>query len=164
MTRWYHSVRFVFWSTWMGAAFWSLSQWRTPPATGAFEVATAEAPFTRHAEPLDSSLAFLSVLLERMPFDNAEVLELQAESEQAQVAVVQPPIETASLVLRGIAQGVVRQAIIDGLPGTDRSRTLRIGESVGDVRLVAVGSDSVLLSIRGAHVTVFMGRALSVPR
>ena len=164
MTRWYTRIRWLFWSSWMCAAFWSLSQWRTPTTAGTGETITARFVLPRHAASVDSALPLLKVLLERMPFDNAELLAMQSEAEQSQMAVAQLPSDTGSLVLRGIAQGAITQAIIDGLPGMDHGRAMLVGESVGDVSLLAVGGDSAVVSIRGKHTTVFLKRAIAVSK
>ena len=164
MTRWYARVRWIFWSSWMCTAFWSLSQWRAPTPAGAVEVTSAGPAFLWQTAPIDSSLALLSVLLERMPFDNAELPEPEVEAEQAAVGVMRPQTDTGNLVLRGIALGAKPQAIIDGLPGIEYSRVMHVGDTVGDVSLLAVGGDSAVVVIRGRHTTVFLKRSDAVTR
>jgi hypothetical protein len=63
--------------------------------------------------------------------------------------VVRPPRPV--LVLRGIVGGPPWSAILEGLPGRDGSTLVRRGDTVGTVRVRAVGRDTVI--IQGADTT-----------
>ena len=160
MTVWYVHVRNLFWCFWVFSAVWSVSQWRTPKSLEALEDAQSEPALPRQPAPIDSLLTSLAVLLDRMPFDTAELLETLGAAEPMQAPVTQPNIDTTTLMLRGIAKGEVPYAIIEGLPGTDRARAMRVGETVADVRLIAVDRDSAVVAFRGANTTVFLKRTL----
>lgn len=59
------------------------------------------------------------------------------------VAVAAPPKPVLSLV--GIVAGAEPAAVIEGLPGVDGSRVLRVGDRVAGIRLVAIAAGEVRL-------------------
>lgn len=163
MTQWYRHVRPGFWCLWMCAAMWAASQWRTPNPIAPRDPSTLQPAQLAGRARADSSLALLGELLDRMPFDNAELLDLRSEASAVAADPLVSHTDAPRLVLSGIVDGVVPQAIVDGLPGSDGGRALRIGEKVGDVRLLQVDRERAVLEISGTRTALFIGRSTLVP-
>lgn len=57
-----------------------------------------------------------------------------------------PRAPRPALALAGIVLGGEPQALIDGLPGVEGSRVMRVGERVGDYVLRAIAADRVVIA------------------
>ncbi len=57
-----------------------------------------------------------------------------------------PPVARANLVLAGVVLGPEPVALIDGLPGTDGTRALRLGERHGDYRLRELSAERAVIA------------------
>ena len=66
-------------------------------------------------------------------------------------ATVSPEVRRPTLVLRGIAGGPPWEALLDGLPSRDGTVLVRAGDKIGDVRIVGISKDTVI--IRGMDTT-----------
>ncbi|MGQ0641297.1 MAG: type II secretion system protein N [Gemmatimonadaceae bacterium] len=157
MTRWYRRVRLVTWAIWSFMALWAAAQWRTPNADVSIPTKLSGMPGNHHTLA-DSSTSLLVEVLARMPFDNAEALQLQSESPTASPDASASQMPSLQLTLSGIVDGKVQQAIIVGLPGTDGSRTLRIGERVGTARLLEVSAQRAVVAVNGTRVELLIGK------
>lgn len=51
-----------------------------------------------------------------------------------------------TLTLRGLVWGAVPEAVVEGLPGTDGPRVLRVGEAIGGLRVQRVQPDRVIIA------------------
>lgn len=56
-----------------------------------------------------------------------------------------PPVQRPTLVLSGVLLGDEPAALIDGLPGFEHTRALRVGESVAGYRLREVSDDRAIV-------------------
>ena len=52
---------------------------------------------------------------------------------------------TMGLVLVGILTGADPAALVDGVPGSETTRVLKIGDRVGDYRIRHIGGDSIVV-------------------
>jgi hypothetical protein len=66
-------------------------------------------------------------------------------------AYVEPPPPKPQLVLTGIVHGAEPGAIVEGLPGVEGARLLRMNESAGAIRVVSIAAGRVTL--RGMDTT-----------
>ena len=62
------------------------------------------------------------------------------------VPATPPPPPRPSLALAGVIMGNESAALIDGLPGVDGTRVLRVGERVGGYELRSVTSESAVVA------------------
>lgn len=90
----------------------------------------------------------LEAIANRLPFDDPAEPTAESNDEPQPIAVEVPaPAPEYSLV--GVVIGVVPQAILGGIAGDARSVALRVGERVGDVRLIHVDASSATIDVHG---------------
>lgn len=89
-------------------------------------LAVATAPFRTGRRP--ARMAFDPTLAQGVP-------EAQA-----------PPPPKPTLVLTGLAWGAEPQAIVEGLPGAGEARVVRVGDTIGGLRVRALHPDRVIIS------------------
>lgn len=79
------------------------------------------------------------------------------DARYGMVATSQAPMVMVSrearpqLVLRGVIGGSTPTALVDGLPGIEGTRGMRVGERIGDLELTGVGRHEA--RIRGSDTT-----------
>jgi hypothetical protein len=111
--------------------------------------------------PATSPLASLSVSAEaveraigRPAFRadrRAPVGRYDPEREPAPETPAEPPAPKPALAISGIVWGDVPAAVVEGLPGAERSVVLRVGDAAAGLRVVRIQGDRVL--IRGMDTT-----------
>lgn len=67
------------------------------------------------------------------------------EAPAAMAAPLPPRPQRPALVLVGLVLGAERAALIDGLPGVEGTRVLRVGERVGEYVLRAIGAETAVI-------------------
>jgi hypothetical protein len=148
MDEWMRRARVGLGCTVMGAAAWAAIHWRTPSRKAEsvspfVRGAVAERDTSRESKVSESIGRFL----ERLPFDDPAVgvETVLAQPEPAAPPIAPSPLE--ALIIRGVVLGIVGEAIIEGLPGDARSRTLRTGERFGGVLLVQVSKEGAVVQM-----------------
>ncbi len=158
MNGWYRRTRLAFLALWLAIGAWTLKQWSAPNLTRS-PVTSVFPNLTNHnGVPLDSSIEHLDEFLQRMPFDDSRSFELGEKVSSEATDSTQLPRNSLQLLLSGVVEGAVPQAIIVGLPGAEAGHTMRLGDQYGVVRLVEVHRERVVLDINGTRAALLIAR------
>ena len=158
MTRWYRRTRLALVALWLAMGVWTLKHWSAPNLTRS---AVRMAPLNltkRYRVPADSVTEQLDEFLQRITFDDARALKTESTISSATADSVQLQRNALQLLLTGVVDGAVSQAIIDGLPGVQTAYTMRLGDQYGAVRLVEVHREHVVLNINGRRTALLIAR------
>lgn len=158
MTGWYRRTRLAFLALWLAIGTWALKHWSRPDLTRSSVSSVSPNLTNRQVVPLDSSIERLDEFLQRMPFDDARSFELTEGVSSEATDSPQLPRNTLQLMLSGVVEGAVPQAIIVGLPGAEAGHTMRLGDQYGMVRLVEVHRERVVLDINGTRAALLIAR------
>ncbi len=69
-------------------------------------------------------------------------------------ALPPPVVQRPTFSLAGVMMGAEPTALVDGLPGTEGTRVLRVGERVGDYVVREIGRDRVVIAGRDTTWTL----------
>lgn len=96
----------------------------------------------------------LSGWAERAPFRRSRVparMRFDPRRDDPVFAASQPQAPRPVLVLRGIVMGTEPAAVVDGLPGTEGGRAVRMGDRFGDLTVKRIERGEIV--IRGSDTT-----------
>ncbi len=118
-----------------GSAIPAAIAWNRPPAVEAEEMgATAPVPADTLPPPPFDSLG--QVVIQRNPFRLGRVpADIPFTPIPPEAVYVEPPPPKPQLVLSGIVWGEEPSALVEGLPGVEGVRLMRVGDSIGTIRL-----------------------------
>jgi hypothetical protein len=134
--------------------------WLRPLHSRAVEASDAE---VRQVSRSDGRRATPSDWAARAPFRPARrpasVPYRHRTENAATPSAVAPSGPRPQLTLRGIVGGRTRIALVEGFPGTEGARALRLGDRIGELRLVSM--DGVRVRIAGPDTawTLVIGAA-----
>ena len=111
-----------------------------PPVSDS--VATTRLTYAKQAMAADSVNAIVS----RDPFRIGRRPALLAYDPLRLAEQLAPPPPRPALVLVGMMEGLDPSAVIEGLPGVDGARVVRVGDVIGRLAIKKVGSGRVVIT------------------
>lgn len=160
MVKWLRGVRTLLLSLAFSGAVWSGVQWRQLAPLPRSSNVKVSAPGALASIPTDTGwAASIRVVAERLPFDDPAEPSTVPAREPQPIAVV-PPLLPPAYALSGVVVGAIPQALLSGIAGQDRVIAMRVGDRVGDVKLLQVDSAGATIDANGERRRLLLPESL----